>query len=141
MPSAEEMAAEAAALGLAAVAVTDRNTLAGVVRAHGTAKEVGIRLIVGARLDLTDAPSLLCFPTERAAYGRLSRLLTIGKRRAPKGECHIALADLFGHADGQIIIALSPDEADEAVFGRARPGERHQRAFSARVPKRPARRP
>ncbi|MEE2969542.1 MAG: error-prone DNA polymerase [Pseudomonadota bacterium] len=113
----EEMAAEAAALGLAAVAITDRNTLAGVVRAHGEAKAAGIRLIVGARLDFTDAPSVLCLPTDRAAYGRLSRLLTVGKRRAPKGECHIALADLFGHADGQIIIALSPDEADEAVFG------------------------
>ena len=113
----EEVAAEAAALGLAAVAITDRNTLAGVVRAHGEAKAAGIRLIVGARLDFTDAPSVLCLPTDRAAYGRLSRLLTVGKRRAPKGECHIALADLFGHTDGQIIIALSPDEADEAVFG------------------------
>ena len=102
----EEIVAEADALGLTAVAVTDRNSLAGVVRAHGAAKEVGIRLIVGARLDLTDAPSLLCFPTERAAYGRLSRLLTIGKRRAPKGACHIALADVLEHADGQIIIAL-----------------------------------
>ena len=105
----EEMAAEAAALGLAAVAVTDRNTLAGVVRAHGTAKEVGIRLIVGVRLDLTDAPSLLCLPTDRAAYGRLCRLLTLGKRRAPKGACDIALADVHDHADGQIFIALPPD--------------------------------
>jgi error-prone DNA polymerase len=112
----EEMAAEAAALGLAAVAVTDRNTLAGVVRAHGEAKAAGMQLIVGARLDFTDAPSVLCLPTDRAAYGRLSRLLTVGKRRAPKGECHIALGDLFDHAEGQIIIALPSDEADEAVF-------------------------
>jgi len=105
----EEMAAEAAALGLAAVAVTDRTTLAGVVRAHGAAKDAGIQLIVGTRLDLTDAPSLLCLPTDRAAYGRLSRLLTLGKRRAPKGACDIALADVHDHADGQIFIALAPD--------------------------------
>ena len=105
----EEMAVEAAALGLAAVAVTDRNTLAGVVRAHGAAKDAGIRLITGARLDLTDAPSLLCLPTDRAAYGRLSRLLTLGKRRALKGACDIALTDVFDHAEGQIFIALPPD--------------------------------
>jgi error-prone DNA polymerase len=116
----EEIAGEAAALGLAAIAITDRNTLAGVVRAHGAAKAAGIRLIVGARLDFTDAPSVLCLPTDRAAYGRLSRLLTLGKRRAPKGECHIALADLLHHGDGQIIIALPQEtmqrDADDAVF-------------------------
>ena len=114
----EEMAGEAAALGLAAVAVTDCNTLAGVVRAHVAARKAGIRLIVGARLDFTDAPSLLCLPTDRAAYGRLSRLLTLGRRRAPKGECHIALADLFDHADGQIVIALPPgdESGDDDAF-------------------------
>ncbi|NQU70640.1 MAG: PHP domain-containing protein, partial [Rhodospirillales bacterium] len=112
----EEMAAEAASLGLAAIAITDRNSLAGVVRAHGEAKAAGLQLIVGARLDFTDAPSVLCLPTDRAAYGRLSRLLTLGKRRAPKGDCHIALGDLLDHGDGQIIIALPPEIADEAVF-------------------------
>src|SRR5690606_3062252 len=96
---AEELVAQAAALGHAAIAVADRNTLAGVVRAHLAARDTNIRLVVGARLDLADAPSLLCFPTGRAAYGRLSRLLTLGKRRAPKGECHLALADVFDHAE------------------------------------------
>lgn len=81
----DELVLTAAALGHSAVAVTDRNTLAGVVRAHSAAKQVGIRLVVGVRLDLRDAPSLLCFPTDRAAYGRLCRLLTLGNRRAPKG--------------------------------------------------------
>ena len=59
----EELVATAKALGLEAIAVTDRNTLAGVVRAHLAAKEVGIKFIVGARLDLKDAPSLLAYPT------------------------------------------------------------------------------
>jgi error-prone DNA polymerase len=106
----EEMVEAAATLGHAAIAVADRNTLAGVVRAHGAAKEAGIHLVVGSRLDLADAPSLLCFPTNRAAYGRLSRLLTLGKRRAPKGECLLTLADVLDHAEGQIFVALAPEE-------------------------------
>ena len=74
----EELVAQAKALGLEALAVTDRNTLAGVVRAHTAAKEVGLRLIVGARLDLQDAPSLLCLPRDRQAYGRLSPFALAG---------------------------------------------------------------
>ena len=69
----EELVATAKALELDAIAVTDRNTLAGIVRAHLVAKEVGIKFVVGVRLDLQDAPSLLAFPTDRAAYGRLCR--------------------------------------------------------------------
>jgi error-prone DNA polymerase len=111
----EELAATAAALGLHAVAITDRNTLAGVVRAHVAAKEAGIRLVVGARLDLEDAPSLLCLPTDRAAYGRLARLISLGRRRAPKGECRLALADVFAAGEGQILVALAPPRPDPAA--------------------------
>jgi error-prone DNA polymerase len=107
-----ELVLRAAELGQSAVAIADRNTLAGVVRAHSAAKELGFRLVIGCRLDLTDAPNLLCFPTDRAAYGRLSRLLTRGKRRAEKGECHLAYADLLEHGEGQLLLALPPDEAD-----------------------------
>ena len=90
---AEELVATAKAHQLEAIAVTDRNTLAGVVRAHLAAKEVGgIKFIVGARLDLQDAPSLLAYPRDRAAYGRLCRLLTLGQRRAEKGQCTLFLA-------------------------------------------------
>ena len=81
----EELVATARALGLEAIAVTDANTVAGIVRAHLAAKEVGIKFIVGARLDLKDAPSLLVYPTDRAAYGSLCRLLTLGQRRAQRG--------------------------------------------------------
>ncbi|MGH6894786.1 MAG: error-prone DNA polymerase [Dongiaceae bacterium] len=101
-----ELALAAAALGQRAFALTDRNSLAGVVRGHAAAKQAGIKFIVGARLDPRDAPSLLVYPTDRAAYGRLSRLLTIGKRRAPKGQCWLDLADILAHADGQIVVAL-----------------------------------
>jgi error-prone DNA polymerase len=110
----EELVERAAELGHRAIALTDRNTLAGVVRAHAAAKRKGLRLVVGARLDLADGPSLLAFPVDRAAYGRLARLLTLGRRRAPKGECHLAFADALAHADGQILVALPPAEPDAA---------------------------
>ncbi len=113
---AQELVETAKELGLAAIAITDRNTLAGVVRAHVAAKEVGIRLVVGCRLDLADGPSLLCFPTDRAAYGRLCRLLTLGKRRAEKGECLLTLDDVYAHAEGQIFIVLPPEEIDHEAF-------------------------
>jgi len=110
---AEEIARTAAALGLSAIAVTDRNTLAGAVRAHRAAKDAGIRLLVGARLDLQDAPSLLCFPTDRTAYARLSQLITLGRRRASKGECEIYLEDVFAHSGGQLFISLPPDASGD----------------------------
>src|SRR5437588_257790 len=85
-----ELAQQAAAIGHAGFALADRNTLAGVVRAHVAAKEIGLPFHPGARLVPEDGPSLIAYPTDRAAYGRLCRLLTVGKRRAPKGECRFS---------------------------------------------------
>src|SRR5580704_7566117 len=107
----DELVVTAAALGHQAIAITDRNSFAGIVRAHHAAKEVGIRLVIGCRLDLRDGTSLLAYPTDRAAYGRLTRLLTLGKRRAPKGECHLDYADVVAHGEGQIVVILSPETA------------------------------
>src|SRR5437764_3683112 len=112
----DEFVVTAAALGHAAIAITDRNSFAGIVRAHHAAKTIGIRLVVGCRLDLRDGTSLLAFPEDRAAYGRLTRLLTLGKRRAPKGECHLDYADLVAHGEGQILNVLPPAEGDVAEF-------------------------
>ncbi len=110
----EEMVLAAARLGHRAVAVTDRNTLAGVVRAHVAAKEAGMRLVVGAQLDFRDGtPSVLCFPADRAAYGRLARLLTVGRRRAPKGKCWLDRTDLEAHGDGQRVVVLPPRDPDD----------------------------
>jgi len=107
----EEQVATAKLLGLDAIAVTDRNTLAGVVRAHLAAKEAGgIKFVVGVHLDLKDAPSLLAYPTNRSAYGRLCQLLTLGQRRAEKGECILYLDDVAAHAKGLIFIILPPDD-------------------------------
>ncbi|MBT3069277.1 error-prone DNA polymerase [Rhodomicrobium sp. Az07] len=77
---AHELVARAVELGLSAIAITDRNSLAGVVRAHLAARDHGVKLVIGCRLSFVDgAPDLLCYPTDRAAYGRLCRLLTLGK--------------------------------------------------------------
>jgi len=115
----EELVERAAALGLAALAVTDRNTLAGVVRAHVAAKQVGLPLVIGARLDLMDAPDRLVFPVDRAAYGRLSRLISLGRRRAPKGECHLFRADLDAMGDGLLQVLIPPeDPAVPEAFAR-----------------------
>ena len=107
---AEELVAQAKALGITAIGIADHNTLAGVVRAHVAAKDAGLKLLVGARLDVEDAPSLLCYPKDRAAYGRLCRLLSLGQGRAEKGKCILTLADVAAHAEGQIFIALVPDD-------------------------------
>jgi len=109
-----ELVTTAAALGHTAIAITDRNSLAGLVRAHQAAKSAGIRLVIGVRLDLADGTSLLAYPQDRAAYGRLTRLLTLGKRRAPKGECRLDYADLVAHGEGQILVVLPPEEGDVA---------------------------
>jgi error-prone DNA polymerase len=115
-----ELVARAAALGHRAIAVTDRNSLAGVVRMHIAAKEAGLPLVVGARLDLVDGASLLAFPEDRAAYGRLSRLITLGRRRAPKGECDLTRADVLAHGAGMIFMALPPDAPDAAFEAELR---------------------
>ncbi|NRA28682.1 MAG: error-prone DNA polymerase [Parvularculaceae bacterium] len=113
----EEFVKMAQALGLTAIGVADRNTLAGVVRAHVAAKELGMRLLVGARLVPRDGPELLCYPKDRAAYGRLSALLSQGKMGdTAKGECHITLADIHRYSEGQVFVIMPPTDHDDA-FG------------------------
>jgi len=105
---AHEIVAQAAELKLAAIGVADRNTLAGVVRAHSAAKEHGIRLLVGARLITTEGFETACYPINRTAYGRLCRLLTLGNRRAVKGQCHFSFEEVMAASEGQILIAIPP---------------------------------
>ena len=96
----DELVNRATELGLAALAITDRNSLAGVVRAHVAAKEAGLKLLIGAEITPTDAPPAILLATDRASYGRLSTLITQGRRNAAKGECHLAFKDVAAHADG-----------------------------------------
>src|SRR5271169_2906948 len=121
--SPEELAATASVLGLSAISITDLNSVAGVVRMWDAAKEVGIRLVVGARLSFRDnTPDLLCYPRDRAAWGRLTRLLTIGKGRVPHGDtgeaakatnrCFLHYADMLEHGEGQLLLVVAPDRLD-----------------------------
>uniref|UniRef100_A0A7C2NV90 Error-prone DNA polymerase n=1 Tax=Schlesneria paludicola TaxID=360056 RepID=A0A7C2NV90_9PLAN len=96
----DELVTTAAALGYAALAITDRNSVAGVVRAHVAAKEAGLKLLIGAELHPVDASPLVVWVIDRAGYGRLCRLITRGRRSAPKGECRLTAADIAEHAEG-----------------------------------------
>ena len=96
----DELVARAAELGLAALAITDRNSLAGVVRAHVAAKEAKLKLLIGAEITPVDAPPIVLWAMNRAGYGRLCRLITRGRQRAPKGESRLTLADIAEHAEG-----------------------------------------
>jgi error-prone DNA polymerase len=109
----DELVEQAASLGYTAIAVTDRNTLAGIVRAHAAAKKHGIRLIPACRLDLQDGPSLLAYPTNIAAYARLSGLLTKGNLRTEKGKCELYKADVFAVAGDMKFIVLPPETLDQ----------------------------
>ena len=138
----EELVLQAAALGLHALGIADRAGVSGLVRGHLAAKAQGLKFLPGMRLDLAPgaprgdprskferghpvapgalsglATSVLVYPTDRDAWGRLMRLLTLGKRRAPKGGCDLALEDLlageFEAARGQVLIALPPQKIDK----------------------------
>ncbi|BBU62548.1 error-prone DNA polymerase 1 [Methylosinus sp. C49] len=122
----EEMVAQAMALGHIGIGVADRNSLAGVVRAHSYLREhaaeaPGFRLAIGARLVFADeTPDILCYPKDRAAYGRLCRLLTRGNMRAQKGECRLFLDDLLEFVDGQQLIVMEGPAPPPALLEAAR---------------------
>ena len=109
----------AEALGLEAVGVCDRNSLAGVVRAWSEAqkrRKAGsrVRALTGCRLEFADGtPSLLVYPSDREAYGRLTRLLTLGQLRAEKGGCELRLPDFLEHARGQLCLVVPPERLGE----------------------------
>jgi len=121
-----ELAYRAIELGHNAIGVADRNTLAGVVRTYSAIKEYyeehptpekeQIKLLVGARLETRDGYSLLAYPIDLEGYKRLSRLLTVGNRRAAKGECDLTFDDLAEYAEGLIAIVLPPRRIDDPAF-------------------------
>ncbi len=110
----EELIAQAKLFGLSAVGITDRNSLAGIVRCRQRAQEAGIRMVVGCRVDLTGGTSLLVYPQDRAAYARLCRLLSLGKRRAGKGACDLSWKDVAAHGAGLLAVLLH-DQVDDAL--------------------------
>ncbi|MFI5381964.1 MAG: PHP domain-containing protein, partial [Tepidisphaerales bacterium] len=141
----DELVFRAAELGYRAIAITDINSLAGVVRAYAARKELlatgsyAPQLVIGARLTLDDGPDLLVWPTDRPAYARLCRLLTLGKRRAQKGECFLQLQDVLANSAG-LLAAVAADVALEQcnpALGAAPqdPADLSWHGLPARVPR------
>ncbi|NQT11205.1 MAG: PHP domain-containing protein, partial [Planctomycetes bacterium] len=102
----DELVRQAAKLGYTALAVTDRNSLAGVVRAHVAAKEMGLKLVIGAEITPVDAPPLVLWATDWAAYGRLASLITRGPRRTEKGQSQLAIEDVAEHCEGLLACVI-----------------------------------
>jgi error-prone DNA polymerase len=114
--SPEELFTTAAELGIEAIGIVDRHSVAGLVRAHEAAKTTGVRLVVGCRIDLENGPSLLIYPTDRAAYGRMCRLLSVGKGRSGKGQCQLGWNDVEAWQAGllAVLVTAEPDAGDLA---------------------------
>jgi error-prone DNA polymerase len=111
----QELVARADELGLTAIGIADRNSFAGVVRAYDEARKRKIKLVVGTRLATIDGFEVLTYPIDRAAYGRLCRLITAGNLKAKKSECHLTFEEILNAAEGQIFIALPPATPPRAM--------------------------
>ena len=125
-----ELAKRAHDLGFDSIGVADRNTLAGVVRLYSAATDLKMRPLIGCRLDLVDAPSLLAYPIDREGYGRLSRLLSVGKMRSAKGECDLSLVEIADHSESIAFIAMPGEDLDDfaarlSLLKEALPSLRH----------------
>ncbi|MDA1049080.1 MAG: error-prone DNA polymerase [Planctomycetota bacterium] len=103
----DELVSRAIELGYSALAITDRHSLAGIVRAHAAAKDSDLKLLIGAEIVPVDGSRVVLLATDRAAYGRLARLLTLGRRRAPKGECELTIEDIAQHSSGLLAVQSS----------------------------------
>jgi error-prone DNA polymerase len=113
----QELVQRAQELGYAAIGISDRNSLAGVVRAYSALQDIKserLKFLIGARLVFIDGtPDILAYPVDRKAYGRLCRLLSAGKLRAPKGECYLSLDDLLQWQDGLLMVLMPPHPGAE----------------------------
>ncbi|MGV3484361.1 MAG: error-prone DNA polymerase [Planctomycetaceae bacterium] len=106
----DELVDRAAELGYTGIAITDRHSLAGVVRGWTPAKEQGLTYLVGAEIHPIDAPMMVLWPTDRASYGRLCRLISRGRMRREKGECELSWDDISQYSEG-IVAAVRPTQA------------------------------
>ncbi len=113
----DELVERAAALGYSGLALTDRASLAGVVRGLAPARELGFTYLVGSEIHCVDAPPLVLWPSDRTAYGRLCRLISRGRQRCEKGSCEIRWSDIVELNEG-MIAAMLPLPDTESLFLR-----------------------
>lgn len=102
----EELVERAHELGLDSLALTDRDGVYGAVRAHVRARELGVHLIVGSQMTLTDGSRIVLLAMDRGGYANLCRLITRGRLRNVKGECSVTREEICEHAEG--VIAMAP---------------------------------
>ncbi|MDB5506929.1 MAG: polymerase alpha subunit [Devosia sp.] len=131
----EELVSAAVALGLSGIGICDRNSFAGVVRGFIALRGLPdapktFKYVVGTRLVFTDGtPDIIAYPSDREAYGRLCRLLTLGNRRGDKGDCRLTLPDFEPFLEGQLLILhcdetrLEPCRAVLGHLARLAPGQ------------------
>ncbi|MEM8541789.1 MAG: PHP domain-containing protein, partial [Pseudomonadota bacterium] len=114
---AEELVVRAKRLELAGISITDHNSVAGLVRGHMAAKEAQLPFAPGCRLVfMDDTPDVFVWPESRIAWGNLCELLSYGKRKAPKGECHLSLEDLLEYGSG-LVMAIHPNVGKRKASG------------------------
>ena len=120
----DELVTRASELGYRGLAITDRESVAGVVRGFAPAKERGLQYIVGAEIHPKDCPPMVLWPKDRAAYGRMCRLISRGRLRAEKGRCELRWSDIVEWSDG-IIAGLLP-----AMNHVSKPNDHFAKSFS-----------
>lgn len=113
----EELVDEAARLGVRALALTDRDGVYGVVRAHQRAQELGVHLVIGSEVTVDDGSRIVLLVQDREGYVNLCRLLTAGRLRSPKGESRVSWTEVCAHAAG--LIALWGGEGSQILSKEA----------------------
>ena len=116
----DELIEEAYRLGLPALALTDRDGVYGIVRAHVKARELGLRLIVGSQVTAQDESTIVLFAQDRRGYANLCRILTAGRLRSEKGESAVTWDEIYHHAEG--LIALWGGD-QSLIVGEVEPNE------------------
>lgn len=118
---AVDLVTAARALGYDAIGIADANSLAGVVRLHGEAQTLGLRPVIGCRIETVEGLAFLAYPQDRAGYGRLCRLISLGRMATPdgewqeKGRCDITLTMLAEHGEGVALVAIPPHDLDQQI--------------------------
>ena len=120
----EELVEACAQTGIEGLALTDRDGVYGIVEAHVKAKELGVKLIIGAEVTVDDGSSINLLCMNREGYAHLCSLLTLGRRRCPKGESRVKWKEVFDHTSGCIALCRRRccvyRRCDQSIYSKQR---------------------